>query len=123
MSDFELQPEKMPDAKTNPESYFNNLFAAGSPAFQKLAYELQREFRSGGSPDINRIHIDRIRFDVNQGKGSFRVLLDIDFTFGCEDVRTNKPGQTSEWTFEADTVNHKLLFYSSPYERSTADEF
>ncbi|MGN6180218.1 MAG: hypothetical protein ACTHNW_13605 [Mucilaginibacter sp.] len=125
MYDFELQPPILPDKKTDLDKYFNNLFTDGTPAFQKLAYELQREFRFGGSPDVNHIHIDRTRFDADKGTGSFRVVLDIDFTFGCEDVRTNKPDQTSEWTFALDAINHKLLFYGSPYahERSTADEF
>jgi len=125
MCDFELQLPILPDAKTKLDHYFNNLFASGTPAFQKLAYELQREFRFGGSPDVNHIYIDRTRFDADTGTGSFRVVLDIDFTFGCEDVRTNKPNQTSEWTFAIDAINHKILFYGSPYarERSTADEF
>lgn len=125
MSDFELQPGTMPDTKMDLDSYFNKLFATGSSGFQKLTYELQREFRFGGSPDVNSVHIDRIKFDAEKSKGSFRVVLDIDFTFGCEDVRTNKPDQTSEWTFETDVANHKLLFYGSPYAngRSTADEF
>jgi hypothetical protein len=125
MCDFELQSSILPDTKTDLDGYFNNLFAKDTPAFQKLAYELQREFRFGGSPDVDRIHIDRINFNADKGTGSFRVMLDIDFTFGCEDIRTNKPDQTSEWTFAVDAINHKLLFYGSPYarERSTADEF
>jgi hypothetical protein len=125
MSDFEIKPAIMPDVQTDLQTYFNKLFVAGSPAFNKLAYELQREFRFGGSPDVRRIAIDRVNYDANKGAGSFRVVLDMDFTFGCEDVRTTKPDQTSEWTFETDSVNNKLVFYGSPYagERSTADEF
>lgn len=124
MSDFEIQPATMPGFQTDLNVYFNALFAAGTAEFQKLAYELQREFRFGGSPDVSHIHIDRISFNADKRTGSFRVVLDVDFTFGCEDVQTTKTDQTSEWTFEADNVNNRLLFYGSPYarERSTADE-
>ncbi|HWZ35802.1 MAG TPA: hypothetical protein VNW51_06555 [Mucilaginibacter sp.] len=113
------------DLLTDLENLLNNLFELGTDNYHKLAYELQREFRGGGSPDVMRINFDRIRFDENNGNGSFRVMLDIGFTFGCEDVRVEKQNQTSEWTFAIDKTTKTITLYSSPYagSRSTADEF
>ena len=102
---------------------FHNFFAPGSSNYQQLAYELQREFKQGGSPQVTAIEFDRVNYDAQTHKGSFRILLDVNFTFGCEDVTTEKKDQTSEWTFKVD--GNKLDLYSSPFaeERSTADEF
>ncbi len=101
------------------------LFEPGTANYQLLAYELQREFRQGGSPDVTRIAFDRVAFDPSTGNGRVRVLLDIRFTFGCEDSVTEKKDQTSEWTFSVDAATNTIRFYSSPFadSRSTADEF
>jgi len=103
----------------------NDLFAPATDNYHKLTYELQREFKWGGSPDISQISFDRIKYDSTTGKGSFRILLDISFTFGCEDVTTDKPDQTSEWTFAINSAEKIITLYSSPFaeSRSTADEF
>ncbi len=101
------------------------LFYPGTANYRALAYELQREFRQGGSPDVTRIAFDRISFNQNTGAGKLRVILDIRLTFGCEDSVTEKKDQTSEWTFTVDAANLTIRFYSSPFaeSRSTADEF
>lgn len=100
-------------------------FAPGSNRYQQLAYELQREFKHGGSPQVTDIRFDRVKYDTQTHKGSFRIMLDINFTFGCEDVTTEKKDQTSEWTFEIDMNANTINLFSSPFavERSTADEF
>lgn len=125
MQSFDIQPSLLPNSDTVIGDYLNNIFSPGTDAFQKLAYELQREFRFGGSPDVKRLHIDRAIFDTDKLQGSFRVVLDIDFTFGCEDVVSNKKDQTSEWNFKIDSNKGVILFSGSPYaeSRSTADEF
>jgi hypothetical protein len=125
MQSFELKPDELPGAGTDITVYLNTLFEPGTNAFGQLAYEIQREFRFGGSPDVKRLHIDRVSFDKTKGTGSFRVVLDIDFTFGCEDVLTQKQDQTSEWKFKVDRDNGVLKFTGSPFAegRSTADEF
>ena len=66
---------------------------------------------------------DRVKYDAASGKGSFRVVLDIDYTFGCEDLLTKKENETSEWTFQVN--GETISFYSSPFAESpsTADEF
>ena len=109
----------------NIQNLLSSLFRPGTANYQSLAYELQREFRQGGSPDVTRIAFDRVTFDPSTGNGRFRVLLDIRFTFGCEDSVTEKKDQTSEWTFFVDAENKTFRFYSSPFakSRSTADEF
>ena len=112
-------------SRTDIQNLLNNLFEPGTNNYQKLAYELQREFRQGGSPDVMRISFDRVKFDKNTGKGSFRIVTDIDFTFGCENMRVAKQNQTSEWTFAIDKSAKTITLHSSPYaeSRSTADEF
>jgi len=103
----------------------NTLFAPASANYQKLILELQREFRQHGSPDVTRIAFDRAKHDAAKNTGSFRVLLDVQFSFGCEDSVTDKKDQTSEWTFAVNLVTHIITFCSSPFvdARSTADEF
>jgi hypothetical protein len=103
----------------------SDLFQPGTDNYHKLTYELQREFKGGGSPDVICMNFDRIKYDTVTGNGSFRVLLDISFTFGCEDVETEKQGQTSEWTFSINKAEKVITLYSSPFaeSRSTADEF
>jgi sensor histidine kinase YesM len=103
----------------------NELFQPFSENYNKLRYEIQREFKSGGSPEVTGMTFDRVNFDKNTGKGRFRVLLDINFTFGCEDLLTEKNDQTSEWTFSISKSNNTITFEGSPYidYRSTADEF
>ncbi len=68
---------------------------------------------------------DRVNYDASTGKGCFRIVLDVRFTFGCEDSVTEKKDQTSEWTFTVNHPNKTIAFYSSPFaeSRSTADEF
>lgn len=104
---------------------FDELFERNSENYRKLAYELQREFKQGGSPDVMQINFDRIKYDHATGKGSLRIVLDIDFTFGCEDVRVEKQDQTSEWTFAVNDAANMITLHSSPFaeSRSTADEF
>lgn len=125
MQSFEVKPDKLPNPDTNFTAYLNALFSAETKAFGQLTYELQREFRSGGSPDIRQLHIDRVSYDADNSAGNFRVVLDIDFAFGCEDIRTQKKDQTSEWSFKVDWSNSLLIFNGSAFaeERSTADEF
>lgn len=103
----------------------DDLFKPGPVNYQKLTYELQHEFKWGGSPDVTRIAFDRIIYNAVTGKGSFRILLDISFTFGCEDVRSDKADQTSVWTFTVDKIEKAMTLYSSPFaeSRSTVDEF
>ena len=106
-------------------AFLHNIFAPGSNNYQQLAYELQREFKQGGSPEVTAVAFDRVNYDAQTHKGSFRIVLDINFTFGCEDVKTEQQGQTSEWTFAINPANSTINLYSSPYaeSRSTADEF
>lgn len=107
------------------DGLFKELFNPSAGNYAKLAYELQREFKAGGSPEVTKIDFDRLSFDADAGVGKFRILLDINFTFGCEDVKTEKYDQTSEWSFSADSANRTLILRPSPFveSRSTADEF
>ena len=109
----------------NITAFLHNFFAPGSSNYPQLAYELQLEFKQGGSPDVTGVVFDRVNYDPLTGEGSFRIVLDINFTFGCEDVTTEQKGQTSEWTFTVDMHANTIHFYSSPFaeSRSTADEF
>lgn len=106
-------------------AFLHHFFAPGSNHYQQLAYELQREFKHGGSPQVTDIGFDRVNYDAQTHKGSFRIVLDINFTFGCEDVTTEQKAQTSEWTFTVNMHANTIHFYSSPFaeSRSTADEF
>jgi hypothetical protein len=106
-------------------AFLHNFFAPGTTNYHQLAYELQREFKHGGSPEVTAVAFDRVKYDAQTHKGSFRIVLDINFTFGCEDVKTEKQGETSEWTFAIDMFNNTINFYSSPFaeSRSTVDEF
>ena len=106
-------------------AFLHNFFKPGNSNYQQLAYELQREFKQGGSPEVTAVAFDRVKYDALTHKGSFRIVLDINFTFGCEDVKTEKQGETSEWTFAVNFPNNTINFYSSPFaeSRSTADEF
>lgn len=116
------------ELKAEPASllkFLNVLFEPLSANYEQLKYALEREFRPEGSPEVTRLNFDRVKFDQNTGQGSFRIVLDVNYSFGCEDVVTYKKDQTSEWTF---LVDYKLLiinFFSSPYidSRTTADEF
>jgi hypothetical protein len=102
-----------------------DLFRAGNEAYELLKSSIAREFRPNGAPDVKRMAVDRIKYDSATAKGSFRVLLDISYTFGCEDLVTQKNNETSEWTFSVDADGSIITFYNSPYvdSRSTADEF
>jgi hypothetical protein len=110
---------------TDMDAFLNNLFAPASANYNQLALELQREFRQGGSPDVIRMTFDRVNYNVATGNGSFRIVLDVRFTFGCEDSVTEKKDQTSEWTFSFNQTRKTIAFYNSPFaeSRSTADEF
>lgn len=121
----EEQLNSLSQTSANIGKLLDDLFRPHTGNYQKLAYELQREFKQGGSPDVMRLNFDRIKFDQTTGKGSLRIVLDIDFTFGCEDVRVQKQDQTSEWTFAIDKSAKTFTLFSSPYadSRSTADEF
>lgn len=125
MNQFEVKPDALPQAGEDMTAYLNSLFIPGSKAFTELAYEVQHEFRYGGSPDVRRMVLDRVNYNAITGTGSFRVVLDIDFSFGCEDLQTKKKDQTSEWSFQVDEQQATIIFNGSPYaeERSTGDEF
>ena len=106
-------------------AFLHSFFTPGSNNYQQLAYELQREFKQGGSPEVTAIAFDRVKYDAQTHTGSFRIVLDLNFTFGCEDIKTEKQGETSEWTFTINSADSTIDFYSSPFaeSRSTADEF
>ncbi|MDB4901305.1 MAG: hypothetical protein JWQ63_586 [Mucilaginibacter sp.] len=129
MNEFEIQLAKKQTISLKDEAdiamLLNELFRPFSENYDKLRYEIQREFKSGGSPEVTRMDFDRVHFDKDTGKGGFRVVLDINFTFGCEDILTEKKDQTSEWTFLIDTSNNIMTFQGSRHidYRSTADEF
>lgn len=107
------------------EGFLKSLFCSGSRAHELLKSAIEREFRPNGAPEVKRMAIDRVAYNATTGKGSFRVVLDISYTFGCEDLVTNKNNETSEWTFFVDTDDSAIIFSGSPYadNRSTADEF
>lgn len=121
MDTFEVKLNVVPG---NIENLLMNLFTTGKP-YELLKQAIEREFRPNGAPDVKKITVDRIKFSPSAGKGSFRVVLDIDYAFGCEDMLKTKENETSEWTFSVDAEENYIRFYSSPYldSRSTADEF
>ncbi|SDT36976.1 hypothetical protein SAMN05216490_3243 [Mucilaginibacter mallensis] len=45
-------------------------------------------------PEVTSMDFDRVSLDTNYRRGKFRVVFDINFTFGCENVKTEKEGQT-----------------------------
>ena len=116
---------KLNDAPGDIEKLLKDLFAEGNKPYDLLKQAIEREFRPNGAPEVKRMNIDRVKFEPVSGQGSFRVVLDIDYTFGCEDVFKTKENETSEWTFSLDTEWTNIRFYSSPDidSRSTADEF
>ena len=122
MESFEIKTE---DIANNPESLLEDLFRPGNKAYELLKSSIAREFRHNGSPEVKRMIVDRIKYDGTTAKGSFRVLLDIAYTFGCDDLVTQKNNETSEWTFMVNTDRSAVTFSGSPYadSRSTADEF
>lgn len=122
MDTFEVKINNVSD---DIEYLLKALLKAGSRPHELLKQAIEREFRPNGAPEIKRMAIDRVKFDPTSGKGSFRVVLDIEYTFGCEDVLRKKENETSEWTFSIDTEGGQIRFYNSPYidSRSTADEF
>nr|WP_189549071.1 hypothetical protein [Mucilaginibacter rubeus] len=125
---IKLHKGQLDELKDEPASllnFLNTIFEPLSANYEQLKYALEREFRPEGSPEVVSLNFDRIKFDQNTGQGSFRIVLDIDYAFGCEDLVTHKKNQTSEWTF---IVDYKLLIinpYSSPFtdSRTTFDEF
>lgn len=129
MQEFEIQLTKSQAVSFTNEAaitnLFKELFRPFSDTFFQLSYEIQREFKTSGSPEISHMDFDRIRFSEDTGQGKFRVMLDINFTFGCEDLKIEKEDQTSEWTFTLDKNSATIAFHSSPFaeSRSTADEF
>ncbi len=125
MDTFEIKLHNAPADSTDMATFLNELFAPGSENYQQLKHAIEREFRPNGSPELIRLDIDRVKFDAATGKGSFRIVLDINYTFGCEDLLIEKENQTSEWTFFIDKGLQIIFFYGSPYidSRSTADEF
>ncbi|WP_295795783.1 hypothetical protein [Mucilaginibacter sp.] len=87
MESFEIKTE---DIANNLESLFADLFRPGNRAYELLKSSIAREFRHNGAPEVNRMTVDRIKYDSITATGSFRVLLDITYTFGCEDLVTQK---------------------------------
>jgi hypothetical protein len=122
MESFEI---KTGDNLNDIEGWLQTIFSTGSKPYDLLKSAIEREFRPNGAPDVNRIAIDRIKYSSATARGRFRVLLDISYTFGCEDLVTQKNNETSEWTFSVDADKSVITFYNSPYvdSRSTADEF
>ena len=127
MDSFEIQLDKAQTDKNNfsAEAFMPQLFTPDGKPYEELRHAIEREFRHNGAPEVRRMEIDRVKYDAATGKGSFRIVLDINYTFGCEDLLTKKRDQTSEWTFYIDHEKHLITFYGSPYvdSRSTADEF
>jgi hypothetical protein len=125
MNGFEIQLTATQANASDIPALLKCLFQPSSDNYFKLSYEIQREFKAGGSPEVTRMDFDRVNYDPGIRKGNFRVVLDINFTFGCEDVITEKEGQTSEWTFAIDNESSIMALYASPYidSRTTADEF
>ena len=122
MDSFEVKTE---GTLNDAERLLKDLFRPETKPYDLLKSAIEREFRPNGAPEVKRMKIDRIKYDIDTGKGSFRVVLDIDYTFGCEDLLTQKSDETSEWTFDTDSDNKSITFYASPYtdSRTTADEF
>jgi hypothetical protein len=127
MDSFEIQSDNAQFNKDHfsAETFIPGLFKPGSKPYDKLKHAIEREFRPNGAPEVISMNIDRVKYDPTSGKGSFRVVLDINYTFGCEDLLIKKQDQTSEWTFFIDQQLFTTFFYGSPYidSRSTADEF
>jgi hypothetical protein len=125
MNTFKIYTANLPSLDTDMTGYLTRLFAHDSANYNQLKYEIQREYRFSGSPQVTSMKFDRVQYNSDSGKGSFRVILDINFTFGCEDVTTEKANQTSEWTFNVDPQSAVIHFYGSPFidSRSTVDEF
>jgi hypothetical protein len=127
MDSFEIQLDKAQLSTDNfsAETFIPDLFKSGSKPYNELKHAIEREFRHHGAPEVMQMNIDRVKYEPSTSKGSFRIVLDINYTFGCEDLLVKKPEQTSEWTFSIDQSLTKIIFYSSPYteSRSTADEF
>jgi hypothetical protein len=127
MDSFEIQLDKTHADKDNfsAEVFIPQLFSPDGKPYEELRHAIEREFRQNGAPEVRRMAIDRVKYDAYTCKGSFRVVLDINYTFGCEDLLTKKQDQTSEWTFRLDNEKRLITFYGSPYidSRSTADEF
>jgi len=128
MESFEisLSPQQVDKLGTPPvdmAAFFDGLFEQGTANYRQLTLELQREFKQGGSPEVRSAAFDRVNYNTATNTGGFRIVLDISFTFGCEDSITEKKDQTSEWTFAR--FGAIIKFYSSPFaeSRSTADEF
>jgi hypothetical protein len=129
MSEFEIpltatQVELLTENKALAK-LFRALFQPFQENWFTLSREIQHELKASGSPEITHLEFDRISFDNESHQGKFRVVLDVNFTFGCEDLKREKEGETSEWTFTFDQAEKTLTFHGSPFvqSRSTADEF
>ena len=125
MDSFEIKIDQLQQAKINQDvdAFLQNLFKADTKAYGLLKSAIEREFRHNGAPEVLGMIIDRVKYNTSNRDGSFRVILNINYTFGCEDLLTEKKDQTSEWSFNID--KETITFNSSPYAeaRSTADEF
>ncbi|WP_431198415.1 hypothetical protein ACRQ5D_26845 [Mucilaginibacter sp. P25] len=90
---IKLHKGQLDELKDEPASllnFLNIIFEPLSANYEQLKYALEREFRPEGSPEVVSLNFDRIKFDQNTGQGSFRIVLDIDYAFGCEDLVTHK---------------------------------
>ena len=125
MDSFEIKIDQLQQATINQDvdAFLQNLFKADTNAYGLLKSAIEREFRHNGAPEVLWMIIDRVKYNTSNKDGSFRVVLNINYTFGCEDLLTEKKDQTSEWSFNID--KETITFNSSPYAeaRSTADEF
>ena len=122
MDTFEVKLDNIP---ADIKNLLEDLFKKGNKPYELLKQAIEREFRPNVAPEVKRMEIDRIMFEQVSVKGSFWVVLDIDYTFGCEDVLKAKENETSEWTFSVNNESENIRFCSSPDidSRSTADEF
>lgn len=127
MDSFEIQSDKAQLSTDNfsAETFIPGLFKLGNKPYDELKHAIEREFRPNGAPEVIQMNIDRVKYNPSTSKGSFRVVLNINYTFGCEDLLVKKQDQTSEWTFFIDQQLFIIFFCGSPDidSRSTADEF
>jgi len=125
MDSFEIKFNDSHSVETenDADTFLHAIFQKGLKAYGLLKNAIEREFRRNGAPEVLAMNIDRVKYNRIGQTGTFRVVLNINYTFGCEDLLVEKKEQTSEWSFII-SKDH-ITFNSSPYaeERSTADEF
>lgn len=90
----------------------------------KTAIEQENSVHAG-SPELECFTLDRLKTNYSTLTGKFRVVYDLNFTFGCEGLKREKEDQTSEWTFQCYPNHTSILFKGPQYRdlRTTEDEF